>query len=321
MKRTTYRNVIVFSILIFMVTCFMSVGFSAIQKDITISGKVTYIPNTMLVNNSSQTKFLDCDNIASSEVVRLVFSSNSPSSFTKSCDVSFKQNSSVMAYINSAGTTTIAPVHSSDKIYFNTGTKFRNLTNCSSINFNHKIVTSNLRNMQYMFENLCSANNCSMTNLNLSDFNTSNVSSMYALFYGAKGVQAMDLSSFDTHKVIDMGVMFNHCESLTDLDISSFDTSNVCFMSQMFAYSSNLQSIYVSDLWTISRLLSAPEGGVCNYMNFRGSEMFYATSVHPPHSGSSYDCGNYGSHSYEYAYIDKPPTSFGCLTDVSEKPS
>jgi surface protein len=50
--------------------------------------------------------------------------------------------------------------------------------------------------------------------------------------------------------------MFYKTSGLIDLDLSSFDTSNVTDMNYMFYGANNLKTIYVSDSFTTTNLLS-----------------------------------------------------------------
>lgn len=106
---------------------------------------------------------------------------------------------------------------------------------CSSLN------TSNVTNMDFMF------NNCSsLTELNVSSFDTSNVTSMKYMFGGCSGLSALDVSMFDTSKVTKMAYMFSKCSGLKSLDLSSFNTSEVTSMGNMFKECSGLTSLNVS---------------------------------------------------------------------------
>ena len=73
----------------------------------------------------------------------------------------------------------------------------------------------------------------------ISDWNTSNVDSMYAMFYKSKFNQ--DISKWDISNVIDMRGMFAY--SKFNQDISKWDLSNVKYINYMFAYSEFNQDI------------------------------------------------------------------------------
>ena len=67
----------------------------------------------------------------------------------------------------------------------------------------------------------------------LENLNTSNVTSMYGMFWGCSGLTSLDVTHFDTSNVTDMYCMFVSCSGLTSLDVSHFDTSNVTNMIEM----------------------------------------------------------------------------------------
>lgn len=80
----------------------------------------------------------------------------------------------------------------------------------------------------------------------LGNMNTSDVTTMYAMFYACMSLKDLDLSSFDTRKVTNMAWMFSCCVDLESLDVSSFDTSNVTNMKSMFDCCYVLPSLDVS---------------------------------------------------------------------------
>lgn len=92
-----------------------------------------------------------------------------------------------------------------------------------------RLNTSNVTNMDYMF------NGCyKLTNLDVSSINTSNVTTMKSMFAGCEQLKSLDVSNFDTSKVTDMGSMFDNLRVVKTLDISNFDTSKVTNMWRMF---------------------------------------------------------------------------------------
>ena len=105
-------------------------------------------------------------------------------------------------------------------------TAFKNLT---QINFNNNFNTSNVTNMNLMFQDCTS-----IAGLDLSSFNTSNVTNMPQMFRNCSSLINLDLSGFNTSKVTSMSYMFSDCSSLISLDLSNFNTSNVTSMSSMF---------------------------------------------------------------------------------------
>ena len=120
------------------------------------------------------------------------------------------------------------------------------LTSLDLRNFN----TSNVTRMSGMFSG-CSG----LTSLDLSKFVTNNVTSMGSMFDGCSGLASLDVSNFNTSKVTDMGGMFYGCDGLTSLDLRNFNTSNVTNMTSMFSNCSGLTSLDLSG-WNTSNVTS-----------------------------------------------------------------
>ena len=103
---------------------------------------------------------------------------------------------------------------------------------------------------------LTSCSNMFRYNKNLTSINcnwdTSNVNSMYQMFYNCKSLASLDVNNFSTSNVTNMNSMFTNCTNLTSLDVSNFDTSNVTEMSWMFQNCNNLTSLDVSNFDTKS---------------------------------------------------------------------
>ncbi|OYP45286.1 hypothetical protein CIK96_08685 [Prevotella sp. P4-98] len=152
---------------------------------------------------------------------------------------------------------------------------FDNCSNLTSIDNIENLNTSNVTTMNQMFfacKNLISLDlsnfdtsnvtdmysmfwGClSLTYLDLSSFNTANVTTMYQMFYDCSHLTSLDLSSFNTANVTTMGSMFNKCSKLTSLDLSSFNTAIVTSMGSMFKDCSSLLTIYVSDVFSTSKV-------------------------------------------------------------------
>lgn len=119
-----------------------------------------------------------------------------------------------------------------------------------------------------------------LTSLRFDSFvDTSEVTSMYAMFYNCTALERLDLNNFDTGRVVDMGYMFAKCAALERLDIDNFDTSAVTSMNYMFYNTESLMKMMPGDgfvigdgcdtanmfdncLWAIRNgLTEAPEGG------------------------------------------------------------
>ena len=190
-----------------------------------------------------------------------------PSNVTYSEDLSVAKDGSVMAYVDSDNTLTIA---GQDGIVANTYIRFNGLSKVTSIDLTY-LDTSKVTDMSSMFRNCSSLasldvsgfntsnvtsmssmfNNCkSLTSIDLTSFNTSNVTNMYSMFSACSSLTSLDVSDFDTAKVTSMSRMFYFCKSLKNLDVSSFDTSNVTDMNNMFSACSSLTSLDVSNFDT-----------------------------------------------------------------------
>ena len=138
----------------------------------------------------------------------------------------------------------------------------------SVMEFSYNFDTSNVTNMQNMFENcpkltsldLSSFNTSnvtdmsgmfalcnSLTSIDLSSFNTENVTTMPHMFDSCSSLTSLDLSSFNTYEVITMGSMFSWCKALTTLDLSNFDTRKVIYMDSMFSRCDSLTTVKVTN--------------------------------------------------------------------------
>lgn len=113
--------------------------------------------------------------------------------------------------------------------------------------------TSNVREMQEMF-NSCN----SLESLDLSNWDTSNVEDMNHMFAICNSLETLDLSHFDTSNVRNMERMFERCNKLKELDLSNFDTSNVENMDCMFERCDNLETLKLDNCSydTIARIIN-----------------------------------------------------------------
>ena len=105
--------------------------------------------------------------------------------------------------------------------------------------------TSEVTTMYYMFYG-----SDKLTSLDVSHFNTSKVTNMREMFRGCSSLTSLDVSNFDTRNVTTMQLMFYHCSSLKNLDVSHFNTSNVTSMNNMFGYCNGLTNLDVSNFDT-----------------------------------------------------------------------
>ena len=73
-----------------------------------------------------------------------------------------------------------------------------------------------------------------METIDLAGFDTSEVTTMYCMFYMMNSLKSIDVSGFNTSRVTDMNSMFDQTGVIEELNLSNFDTSNVTDMKWMF---------------------------------------------------------------------------------------
>ncbi|EPM7464169.1 BspA family leucine-rich repeat surface protein, partial [Enterococcus faecium] len=97
----------------------------------------------------------------------------------------------------------------------------RNKRSLSTSTNGKKIVvnSTSLRN--------CFMNNSTLNTIDLDNLDTSNVTTMYCMFYGCRNLTSLDVSHFDTSNVTNMYYMFYNCSGLTTLDLSSWNCDKV----------------------------------------------------------------------------------------------
>ncbi len=165
---------------------------------------------------------------------------------TESWDASAAQDGSVKAYIN--GTKLIVAGNGYGKVLANADSTsaFNAFTNVTSFTGLNKLDTSNVTNMQTMFNNLDN-----IQTLDLSSFNTSKVTNFYSIFGGNHKLTTLNLTGWDTSAAKDMGQMFYVCNALTTINgLSSFNTANVTDMSGMFHGCKAMTSLDLSNFNT-----------------------------------------------------------------------
>ena len=74
-----------------------------------------------------------------------------------------------------------------------------------------------------------------LKSLDLSGLDSSNMTTMYQMFYYCVALETLDLSHFYTTKVTDMSYMFIYCNSLKKLDIRNFTFDSVTSYNYMFS--------------------------------------------------------------------------------------
>ena len=217
-----------------------------ITNDITLRAEAQFEPIIQSWSSSSTTDFHN--STYRTNIITATFLDNKevPEGAT-SWDVSAEKNGSVMAWV-------IPDETDSTKYHLyiggdggviankNSSYLFRNFTALTEITFGDNFDTSNVTNMQSMF------NNCSgLTTLDVSEWDTGNVTTMIQMFTGCSSLTTLDISNWNTSKVTNMSFMFTRCSNLTTLDVSKWDTNNVTNMWSMFYYCSNLTTIDVSN--------------------------------------------------------------------------
>ena len=167
----------------------------------------------------------------------------------------------------------------------------------NSVEFDPSFADARPTTTNYWFADM---SGLSMIN-GLEYLNTSEVTSMYDMFYGCSSLTDLDLSGFDTHNVTDMASMFAYC-GLPDLDLTSFDTQNVTDMASMFYACSGLTTITVGKGWTTENVASY-------------NEMFYGCYALVGGNGTTFSDEHIG---VDYARFDLGEDEPGYLTGKFE---
>ena len=187
-------------------------------------------------------------------------------------------NQSEIAWDQSSayGTATTAEIDASFANYRPTSTAYWFLycTNLTSITGMENLNTTNVTNMNCMF------NNCvALTSLDLSKFNTSNVTNMSGMFGGCSALTSLNVSKFNTTNVTDMSSMFRLCSALSSLDVSNFNTANVKDMSGMFSYCTSLTSLDLSNFNTANVTTMESMFAVCSALTSLDVSNFNTANV------------------------------------------
>ena len=147
--------------------------------------------------------------------------------------------------------------------------------------------------------------NCSvLTSLNVSNFDTSNVTNMNSMFEYCSALTSLDLSNFNTSKVTDMRYMFKNCPALTSLDLSSFNMAKVTDLSDMLNFGSSNKIKTLKTPYNNSVEITITTGITL----YKLSTSVEISSV-PANTASSFDIVGCESHNYSisdtsYAPID-----------------
>ncbi len=189
-----------------MITTLISVGFGALNQNLSIAGDVDYVQDVgnmiRFWDKNSTDDFHSSTYKTKIKTVDFLDNKNIPTNAVETWDVSVNPNTGkVMAWIIDD------PINSGYyKLY---------------VGANGDVVANSISS--YMFYYM---NKIETINFN-SNFDTSNVTDMSNMFSLCSSLTSIDVSSFNTDNVTDMGYMFAVCNSLTNLNVTSFNTSNV----------------------------------------------------------------------------------------------
>ena len=226
-------------------------------------------------------------------------------------DVSVEQTGGIMAWVEKENGQNNLYIASNGVIQANEDSSglFDGYANVREIYFNGRLDTSNVTNMEWMF-NKCS----SLTQLDVSSFDTRNIANMRGMFNACSSLTQLDVSNFDTRNVTNMYAMFNECSSLTQLDVSNFDTVNATEMRCMFRQCTSLAQLDVSgfdtrnatDMWSMfERCSSLTQLDVRNFDTGNVTDMcamFEGCSSLTQLDVSSFDTGNVTRMTTMFAY-------------------
>lgn len=112
--------------------------------------------------------------------------------------------------------------------------------------------TSQVTDMGFMFYNIVASE------LDLSSFNTSNVSNMEGMFDSTSKLNELDLSNFDTSKVNTMEYMFLN-SAVSQLDLSSFTIGDGVNTSNMLQHTDNLKQLTLGKKTQLKSDMAIPD--------------------------------------------------------------
>ncbi len=244
----------IFLVCLFLLTTLISVGFSALNQDLSISGDIEYeqdLGNVLMRWKEGDTTDFHSDTYKTKvKTVSFLDSIDIPVNAIESWDVSEQGTGRVMAWIiedtDQAGFYNVYIGADTDIIANKASSYiFEGFTALEHIYFNDNYDTSGVTSMNHMFEN-CS----SLESLDLSGFDTSQVTGMISTFSGCESLISIDLTGVVTANVKNMSGLFNGCQNLQQLDLSGFNTSQVTSMNHMFENCSSLERLDLSNFDT-----------------------------------------------------------------------
>lgn len=117
-----------------------------------------------------------------------------------------------------------------------------------------------------------------LTYMDVRGLDTSDITSMYRMFFNCSNLTHLNLSGWDTGRVTDMSYMFQNCSNLTELDINGWNTGSVTTMYNLFRECKSLTRLDLSS-WNMSSVTEI-------------SCMFYGCTGLTELNLSSWDTGN-----------------------------
>ena len=100
----------------------------------------------------------------------------------------------------------------------------------------------------------------------LKGLDTSNVTDMNSMFNGCSSLTTLDLSGLNTSKVTTMQEMFSGCTSLTSLNLSDLNMKKLQYVAHMFYDCSSLTDVFISQEVTLNRLTNNLSKGDISYI-------------------------------------------------------
>ena len=88
----------------------------------------------------------------------------------------------------------------------------------------------------------------------LTGLDTSNITNMNSMFNGCSSLTTLDLSGINTSKVTTMTEMFSGCTSLTSLNLSDLNMKKLQYVAHMFYDCSSLTDVFINQEVTLNRL-------------------------------------------------------------------
>ena len=100
----------------------------------------------------------------------------------------------------------------------------------------------------------------------LTGLDTSNVTNMNSMFNGCSSLTTLDLSGLNTSKVTTMQEMFSGCTSLTSLNLSDLNMKKLQYVAHMFYECSSLTDVFINQEVTLNRLTNNLSKGDISYI-------------------------------------------------------